>query len=203
MRSFFVVLAAMAATVISGGPAAAESASFRKMPSAKMAAKLHPARGCRRRKPRQQGLHRADGCRSGDPLRGRRRGICEDRAGEGRALRRAHERGADVCRAPRRAAGRAAREGRRHRRQDLQLPPRAERLRRPHVAAAGGQAAQGQVGPARVGRPRDAARDGQHLAFPGAAQPGRGPARQARAARPGRHHRRHRFRHRAGTSLAR
>jgi subtilisin family serine protease len=43
MRSVLVVLAAMAATVISGGPAAAESAKFRKPPSAKQAAKLQLA----------------------------------------------------------------------------------------------------------------------------------------------------------------
>jgi len=43
MRSVLVVLAAMAATVISGGPAAAESATFRKAPSARQAAKLHLA----------------------------------------------------------------------------------------------------------------------------------------------------------------
>ena len=40
MRSMLVVLAAMAATVISGGPAAAESAKFRKPPTAQLAAKL-------------------------------------------------------------------------------------------------------------------------------------------------------------------
>ena len=40
MRSMLVVLAAMAATVISGGPAAAESAKFRKTPTAQQAAKL-------------------------------------------------------------------------------------------------------------------------------------------------------------------
>ena len=39
--------------------------------------------------------------------------------------------------------------------------------------------------------------------FPRALQSGRRLARQAQAARPGRHHRRHRYRHRAGTSLAR
>src|SRR5688572_17882129 len=43
MRSIFVVLAAMAATVVSGGPAAAESAKFRNAPTAKQAAKLHLA----------------------------------------------------------------------------------------------------------------------------------------------------------------
>ena len=43
MRSVLVVLAAMAATVISGGPAAAESAKFRKAPSATQAAKLQLA----------------------------------------------------------------------------------------------------------------------------------------------------------------
>ena len=43
MRSMLVALAAMAATVISGGPAAAESAKFRNTPSAKQAAKLHLA----------------------------------------------------------------------------------------------------------------------------------------------------------------
>jgi subtilisin family serine protease len=43
MRSMLVVFAAMAATVISGGPAAAESAKFRKTPSARQAARLHLA----------------------------------------------------------------------------------------------------------------------------------------------------------------
>ena len=45
MRSMFVVLAAMAATVVAGGPAAAESTKFRKAPSAQQAAKLELAPG--------------------------------------------------------------------------------------------------------------------------------------------------------------
>lgn len=45
MRSAFVVLAAIAASVVAGGPAAAAESKFRKTPAAQQAAKLHLAPG--------------------------------------------------------------------------------------------------------------------------------------------------------------
>ncbi len=72
MRSVLVVLAAVAATVISAGPVAAKEVG--KPPAAALAAKLRlatPLDGAARVK----GLHRADGRQAGRQLQGRDIGI--------------------------------------------------------------------------------------------------------------------------------
>ena len=122
--------------------------------------------------PPDQGLRSPVGGPAGNCLRGRCRRPREVGARGRRALRRALEPGADVRRAPRCEAGRAARANRRKQSQDLQLSPCDERFRGASHAEGSRKAPQGQVGPEGLGRPPDAARHQQHPDIPRPQQPG-------------------------------
>ena len=171
MRSMLVVLAAVAATLAAGARSMRQSAS--------------PARVDRHVLQRVAAGHKAAAARpkctwcrwrtTRNRLPGRHRRSREDGAESGE--RYDHARARPSCTsAPRRAAGRAAGLVGAGDTQDLQLRAYDERLCRAPDADAGREAAQGQVGLERVGRPAHAGRHQQLAAVPRSPQPDDGAA---------------------------
>ena len=195
MRSVLVVLAAVAATVISAGPVAAKEVG--KPPAAALAAKLRLATPLDGAGASKVYIVRM-AAKPAASYKGGISGFAKSASDKGQRYNSQSGEAQAYTRLLQLAAGRAAGLDRRQRPQDLQLRAFDERLCRAPHAHPGGEAAQEQVGLERVGRPDHAARHQQLTALPRSPQPD---GRFARGARPdgrGRDHRHDRHGRRPG-----
>ena len=168
MRSLLVVLAAIAATVVAGGPAAAES--YRKAPDANRASalRLDAAQANTGHATKVYVVQMA--AKPAVTYQGGLAGFSKTAPAKGERYNSRSPAVQSVLGSPHRAARRAAAQGRRQRPQALQLHPCPERLCRQADAFAGGAAPEGQDRDARLGGSGPEARNEQLPEIPRAAE---------------------------------